>query len=503
MRRRPNKRSGMPASSVGRNIVRGLLAVGIAAGLAVGLRDCPRTPSTATTRIAGNSTGEVVFAAPDPAARKQRIGPHAKPANLDKFDNIALAFQYQTLIYPEPDSSAGYLGTVRRGVHLGVKAQVSGKGCKDGTWYQLAGGGYGCTSLGFQVSEEPAPFWIRQIQPDRSRPVPHKYCKAVRDALRYYRPPTPKEQDEITAILKSAKKGATPKLPEVVETQMAGDYLLALDRIEEEHGQKYYRTVRGRYVRVADVQLKEEPEMRGVYLDAGKRLPVAFVHVQEGTPVLKRVGKSVRTVGRAEMHARFANARFARWGKRSVVVATDGHAIARDLVRVARAIKRPSDIGPNQKWIHVHIPEQVLVAYEGDRPVMTTLVSSGRDFDGYVTPGGLYHIDSKLVSTTMQGNDPKEGVYEVEEVPWTLYFYNAFAVHGAYWHDIFGNKKSHGCINVAPADARWLFYWSDPDLPPQWQSIRARDDSGTWVYITTDPVPGDADSSPSETLSAS
>jgi hypothetical protein len=469
------------------------MVAGIATGLTLVSRGMSRSPATATTRVAGSVAGEVIFAAPHPAAYTQQVGPRANPVDLDKFDTVALAFQYRTLIYPEPDSASMCLGIVRRGVYLGVEAQVSGKGCKDGAWYRFAGGGYGCTSLGFQVSEDPTPFWIRQIQPDRNRPMPYKYCKAVRDALRYYRPPTREEQAEIAVDLKSAKQGSAPKFPEVVETQMSGDYLLALDRIEEAGGQKYYRTVRGRYVRVADVHLKEAPKMRGVYLDARTRLPVAFVHVQGGTPVLKRVGKSIKTVGRAEMHARFANARLAEWGDRAVVVAPDGHAIARDQVRVARAIQRPDGIGPGERWIHVHIPEQVLVAYQGDRPMMTTLVSSGRDYDGYVTPGGLFRIDSKLVSTTMQGNDPKEGVYEVEEVPWTMYFHDAFAVHGAYWHDIFGNKKSHGCINVAPADARWLFYWSHPDLPHQWQSIRAHNDDGTRVYITTEPMPGDAD----------
>jgi hypothetical protein len=476
--------------------------VGIATGLAIISRSMSTTPSTVTTRVADTTAGGVIFAAPDPAARNPQTGLSAKPSDLEKFDTVALAFQYRTLIYPEPDSSATYIGTVRRGVHLGVKAQVSGKGCKDGTWYQLAGGGYGCTSLGFQVSEEPAPFWIRQIQPDRGRPVPYKYGKAVRDTLRYYRPPTPEEQAEVAAILASAKQGHAPKFPEVVETQMSGDYLLALDRIEAEHGQKYYRTVRGRYVRVADVNRKEEPKMRGVHLDAATRLPVAFVHVQEGAPVLKRVGKSIKIVGRSEMHARFANARLTEWAGRAVAVAPNGYAIARDQVRVARAIARPSGIGPGEKWIHIHIPEQVLVAYEGDRPVMTTLVSSGRDYDGYVTPGGLYHVDRKVVSATMQGNDPKEGVYEVEEVPWTMFYHNAFAVHGAYWHDIFGNKKSHGCTNVPPADARWLFYWSDPALPAQWQSIRARKSDSTGVYITTDALPGDADNPRSAVASA-
>jgi hypothetical protein len=492
MSKRANRRSNVPAPSIRRNIARGLAAVAIAGGLTLVSRAMSRTPPTTTTSVAADSADTVIFAAPAPIVHEQRPGPQPRSADLETLDFVALAFQYRTLIYPEPDSAASYLGTVRRGVHLGAQARVSGKGCKDGTWYRLTGGGYGCTSLGFQVSDKPTPFWIRQIQPDRSRALPYKYCKAVRNALRYYRPPTREEQAAIVAALESARKGGSPKLTDVVETRMDGDYLLALDRIEEEQGQRYYRTVRGRYVLVDDVHLKEEPKMRGLHLDAATRLPVAFVHVREGAPVLQRAGGSVKTVGRAEMHARFANARLAKWGKRSVVVAPNGYAIEREQVRVARAIEPPSGIGSNEKWIRVHIPEQVLVAYEGDRPTMTTLVSSGRDFDGYVTPGGLFRVDSKLVSVTMQGDDPKEGVYEVEDVPWTMYFYDAFAIHGAYWHDLFGNKKSHGCINLAPADARWLFYWSDPALPARWQSIRARDDNGTSVFITVDAAPDDA-----------
>jgi hypothetical protein len=81
-----------------------------------------------------------------------------------------------------------------------------------------------------------------------------------------------------------------------------------------------------------------------------------------------------------------------------------------------------------------------------------------------------------------------------------LFYHNAFAIHGAYWHDIFGNKKSHGCTNVAPADARWLFYWSEPKLPEPWHSIRARSDNSTGVYITTDALPETDTESPSRKI---
>ena len=77
-----------------------------------------------TARGAKIPERKVIFAAPAPTARKLPSGTLATPEDLEKFDDIALAFQYRTLIYPEPDSAAGYIGTVRRGVHIGVEAST-------------------------------------------------------------------------------------------------------------------------------------------------------------------------------------------------------------------------------------------------------------------------------------------------------------------------------------------------------------------------------------------
>jgi hypothetical protein len=58
--------------------------------------------------------------------------------------------------------------------------------------------------------------------------------------------------------------------------------------------------------------------------------------------------------------------------------------------------------------------------------------------------------------------------YMVQGVPWVLLFQGHNALHGAYWHDRFGNRKSHGCVNLAPYDARWVFEWTGPMLPAGW-----------------------------------
>ena len=68
--------------------------------------------------------------------------------------------------------------------------------------------------------------------------------------------------------------------------------------------------------------------------------------------------------------------------------------------------------------------------------------------------------------------------------PWVMYFNEGGALHGAYWHDAFGRRRSHGCVNLAPRDAAWLFDWTSPDLPPGWQGVLpTRTEPGTLVVV--------------------
>jgi hypothetical protein len=191
-------------------------------------------------------------------------------------------------------------------------------------------------------------------------------------------------------------------------------------------------------------------------------------------------------VGRAERHARFAVAREEVWDGLPVLVGRDGIAVARERARLVSKRARPEGVRARDKWIHVDLDEQALVAYEGDRPVMATLVSSGKGAE-FATPKGLFQIREKHISTTMRGADPDEGYYEVEEVPWTQFYHDAFALHGAYWHDDFGKTRSHGCTNIAPVDARWLFYWTEGQLPAGWNALRGL--TGTWVHFTRERAP--------------
>jgi lipoprotein-anchoring transpeptidase ErfK/SrfK len=158
---------------------------------------------------------------------------------------------------------------------------------------------------------------------------------------------------------------------------------------------------------------------------------------------------------------------------------------ADQVVRIDPAEKMPSWAVAEQKWIDVSILKQSLVAYEGTKPVYATLVSTGADGLGdpketHSTIQGVFRIHTKHVSATMDGDDVGDE-FDLRDVAFVQYFTEGYALHAAYWHDDFGTPRSHGCINLAPRDAAWLFEWTTPEVPKEWHAGLALR-GGTIVY---------------------
>jgi lipoprotein-anchoring transpeptidase ErfK/SrfK len=101
----------------------------------------------------------------------------------------------------------------------------------------------------------------------------------------------------------------------------------------------------------------------------------------------------------------------------------------------------------------VNLSAQRLTAYVGNTPVRSTLVSTG--LPATPTPTGRYRIYVKYVSSSMSGPG-----YYLPNVPYTMYFYRGYGIHGTYWHSNFGHRMSHGCINMPTSEAQWLFSWA-------------------------------------------
>jgi lipoprotein-anchoring transpeptidase ErfK/SrfK len=158
-----------------------------------------------------------------------------------------------------------------------------------------------------------------------------------------------------------------------------------------------------------------------------------------------------------------------------------------------RTIAKSSTLPPfakkGAKWIDVSILNQTLVLWEGQEPVYATLVSTGKDGLGdpkttHSTPVGTYKVFQKHVTTTMD-SEVADHEFELRDVPWVQYFKGSYALHAAYWHDDFGRSRSHGCINLSPIDARYVFFWSSPTVPEHWHAAYAEGpfENGTTVSI--------------------
>ena len=76
-----------------------------------------------------------------------------------------------------------------------------------------------------------------------------------------------------------------------------------------------------------------------------------------------------------------------------------------------------------------------------------------------------------------------EGTYQLRDVPYIQYFAAGQALHTAYWHDVFGKKRSHGCVNLSPIDAHRVFQWTEPAMPAEWHGLNTGDENGVGTTI--------------------
>jgi hypothetical protein len=137
---------------------------------------------------------------------------------------------------------------------------------------------------------------------------------------------------------------------------------------------------------------------------------------------------------------------------------------------VARIVPNPTPHPAVQgsRWIEVNLFEQTIAVYEHGQLVFGTLMASGKS--PYLTRPGVFQIYSKLPTTPMRGafTADRSDAYYLEDVPWTMYYDEARAFHGAYWRTQLGYPQSKGCINLSVGDSRWLYEWAQ---------------DGDWVYV--------------------
>ncbi|HEY1692128.1 MAG TPA: L,D-transpeptidase [Polyangiaceae bacterium] len=279
-----------------------------------------------------------------------------------------------------------------------------------------------------------------------------------------------------------------------------------------------------RIVPTTKVKPDSASPFHGVVIKSTDDLPFAWVRSKEAH-VYRFDGdkpeKTDQTLARRTIHKLSGKAR--RVGDVTYRETTDGRWLKSTEAGAALVpTDWPKAATDGEKWIDISIENQVLVAWQGKTPLYATLVSTGQDGMGdpmttKSTIRGTFRIRDKHVTTTMDSNgrsaegggpapgaspapaEPErdheenygktvrrgQGTFELRDVPWVQYFAAGFALHTAYWHDVFGIARSHGCVNLAPIDAHWLFGFTDPPVPPGWHGVEAGVESpqGTTVVV--------------------
>ena len=228
-------------------------------------------------------------------------------------------------------------------------------------------------------------------------------------------------------------------------------------------------------------------DFHGVEIGRDVTLPFAFVR-REGAHFWRSVRGKLEDAGPAPFRAAVGLTGKRRFFRGRLHEETsDGLFLSdQDASRIDAARRMPAWGKKGERWLDVNLSKQALVAYDGEKPVFATLVSSGEagldDAEKTTaTKRGIFRIHTKHVSSTMSSDELDEE-FELRDVPYVQYFEKGDALHGAYWHDRFGTPKSHGCINLAPEDARRLFFFTEPALPEGWHGV-LKPLTGSVVFI--------------------
>ncbi len=232
----------------------------------------------------------------------------------------------------------------------------------------------------------------------------------------------------------------------------------------------------GEWLLAADAKPANVSSFTGMLLPKGWRHPYAIILDQTGVYASPRPGDAA-SAGSGFVTRRYKLVNiFARTedddGKVWYLVGP-GQWIRQELVAKFAPAGRPSEV--SGRWVAVDLFEQTLIAYEDDSPVFATVISSGRE--ERQTDQGVYNVWARLTSDSMSGNQGEEDAYALQDVPWVMYFNGGESLHGTYWHDSFGYRRSAGCVNLSVSDARWIYNWMLDAKPEEDGEL------GNFVYV--------------------
>ena len=428
----------------------------LAAAIFVGGIGCGEQPA-APAAVAPEPVAELDAS---PPKRMPKVPAGTRSLRLNRSISVRLA----------PDQDAKKIGVVARDTRVAWLGAADGPGCK-GEWIEIAPRGFVCDSY---LDPNPrAPRALELPKLAREELVPGLYGKVIAKPATVYRLSGEPGQRAVES-----------------SREVQGSVTVRKYKTDLIDGEEFWHIGKGEWVRVSDLRIHDPSRWRGFRLgdETGLSLPISLA-VSKKNPahrvaVFDRPGGSKirRVAARSQIKIVESRGGYAELESGGWIAAKD--------VRTIEKAAPPPQTKADERWFDLDLGSQTIVAYEGSEPVYASLVSSGSG--RHPTETGIYRVWIKFAETDMNGQMGEEDPYSVATVPWTQFFYKDLALHTAYWHDLFGYPKSHGCINLSPIDSRFFYFWSEPQVPAGWSMAHGIFETpGSMVRVRSkkDPTP--------------
>ncbi len=363
-----------------------------------------------------------------------------------------------------------------------------GRDCR--AWYAVEPAGFVCAGSEATLdANDPAVVELVRTRADASSPWPYRYGESLGAPVLEALPPPGENQPA------QYQRGAEGRVPPLFALGAGGRLLVhhvargstvaytdAFDYLGRSYLLGWDRGVIDR----AKVTPYPLSRFHGVALGGDVRLPIAFFRRDGGADKLRRAGDGFEATGERWPRLGWAmlSGRSEAIGRERFYETREGAwlsgaqaGVAAEATELPLSVQKKSG---RRSWLDVSIVQGTLVAYEDRTPVYATLISPGRG--GMPTPGvptlktaatptGVFGVLGKFVTATMVSSSVSTLIHT--EVQYTQNFEGPYALHGAYWHDRWGEYKSGGCVNLSPIDSRRIFAWTDPPLPEGWHGMKS------------------------------
>ncbi|MBU1221992.1 L,D-transpeptidase [Myxococcota bacterium] len=424
-----------------------------------------------------NGEGIIIPASIGPLQKPKVVCTAGKPGwpeeteSLPKVDSVvakgsnSLKVLKKARVYAKPDAKSDLVGVIKQYSRLPLQGyKPAGNGCKK-YWMNLGKDRWICGE-NLQGDKRSTLLLPQPILP-KGRIVPHKYGRVRRANASYF------------ANLKSME-----------ENKPAGSFhrgdMVQLTTFKSKGGKGYWITGKNYLAWDDDISGYKVPPYHGIDLRKEDiNLPAAIIRAKaKGAVIFEYPGgpekKGVKPIPHYASRAIYDRKKV---GKAVYYRIKEGWILARRVLSAWPA-DPPPGLKPCEKWIDINVSMQTLVAYEGREPVYVAPISTGKK--KYPTKYGIFRIWAMKANSDMNSSMGASERYRVDDVPWAMFFYLGQAMHAAYWHTEFGNRKSHGCVNLTPVDAKWIYDWTDPHMPDGWLEIYVDEKSpvpGTLVVV--------------------